>query len=196
MRTQREFITEFIKQSLTAKNVFKIGEIVDILKQYVNTNVDFSLIKDYIPYVVSFDTNSIQTSTLPGISEKHNGVWIYIHDEEETEELINEMFNSNSNDNTEENNVVIELLNGSGSDAKLYEAIKTLREAGYTIANYGTTINTTNTTKIIEKTKTAEEYNSDLIKILGTATTSAFYTEEPEVDCTIILGEDYEIKTK
>lgn len=190
MRTQREFITEFVKQSLTVKNVFKIGEIVDILKQYVNTNVDFSIIKDYIPYLVSFDTSNIQTATLPGISEKHNGVWIFVHDEEQTEELVNEMFNSEKTTNIEGNNVVIEVLNGSGDETKLYNAIKVLTEAGYTIVNYGATTNTKSTT-IIEKTKTAENYNSDLTTLLGTAVTTTFYTETPDVDCTIILGQDY-----
>ena len=193
MRTQREFITEFVKQSLTAKNVFKMGDIVDILQQYINTNFDFSGVKDYIPYLVSFDTSSIKTATLPGISEKHNGVWIYLHDKEESETLINEMFNSGENINTESNNVIVELLNGSGSDAKLYEAIKDFSEAGYTIASYCTTT-TTKITTIIEKTKTAEEHNSDLINLLGKAITSSLYTESPDVDCTIILGEDYEIK--
>ena len=193
MRTQREFITEFVKQSLTAKNVFKMGDIIDILQQYINTIFDFSGVKDYIPYLVSFDTSSIKTATLPGISEKHNGVWIYLHDKEESETLINEMFNSGENINTESNNVIVELLNGSGSDAKLYEAIKDFSEAGYTIASYGTTT-TTKITTIIEKTKTAEEHNSDLINLLGKAITSSLYTESPDVDCTIILGEDYEIK--
>ena len=190
MRTQREFITAFVKQSLTAKNVFKIGDIIDILNQYVTTNLDFSIIKDYIPYIVSFDTNNIQTATLPGISEKHNGVWIYIHDEEEAEKLIDEMFGNKEMENIETNNVVIEVLNGSGDETKLYDAMKILRQAGYTITNYGTTT-TTKLTTIIEKTQTAQEHNNDLINILGAGIASEIFIESPEVDCTIILGQDY-----
>lgn len=190
MRTQREFITAFIKQSITVQNVFKIDEIVNILKQYVNTNLDFSVIKDYIPYIVGFDTNNIQTAALPGISEKHNGVWIFVHDQEETEKMLNEMFNSQENEGIDEKNVVVELLNGSGSDTKLYDAIKKLNEAGYTISSYGNTTSTKSTT-IIEKTNTAQKYNQDLIDILGDVVTTTLYTESPEVDCTIILGQDF-----
>ena len=191
MRTQREFITEFVKQSLKAKNVFKISQIVDIMNQYVNTNIDFSLIKDYIPYVVSFDTSTIEATALPGVSEKHNGVWIYIHDKEESEKLINQMFNSGEQENIEKNNVVVEVINASGIEENLYDAIKALRESGYTIAKYGATIKTNKTTVIIEKTKTAQEHNDNLMKILGDVETSELFTETPEVDCTIILGENY-----
>ena len=73
-------------------NVFKINEFIDIIKENVNTNMDFNLIKDYIPYVVDFSTENLQTGALPGASEKCNGVWLFIHDEDEAKKLIDEMF--------------------------------------------------------------------------------------------------------
>ena len=92
MRTQREFITQAISQTLQVSNVFKITELLDIVKNNVKTNLDFNSIKDYIPYVIEFSTENIQTGALPGVSELCNGVWVFIHDEEESEALIQEMF--------------------------------------------------------------------------------------------------------
>ena len=92
MRTQREFIMQAVSQMLKVSNVFKINEFIDIIKENVNTNMDFNLIKDYIPYVVDFSTENLQTGALPGASEKCNGVWLFIHDEDEAKKLIDEMF--------------------------------------------------------------------------------------------------------
>ena len=92
MRTQREFITEVAKQTLKLSNIFKLGELLDIVEKNVQTNVDFEAIKDYLPYAVEFQTENILTATLPGVSEKCNGVWLYVADEAETEKLIQELF--------------------------------------------------------------------------------------------------------
>lgn len=40
MRTQREFIMQVIKQTAKPENIFKIGEILEVAKEYVITNID------------------------------------------------------------------------------------------------------------------------------------------------------------
>ena len=92
MRTQREFITAAISQTLKVSNILKITEFLDIVKKNVKTNMDFNIIKDYIPYVVEFSTENLKTGVLPGQSEKCNEVWVFIHDKEESEKLIQELF--------------------------------------------------------------------------------------------------------
>ena len=68
MRTQREFLKVVAKQMVQLKNITKIGNYVDIFKENVNTNIDdWNLIKDYIPYILSFNTDDIQTATIPGV---------------------------------------------------------------------------------------------------------------------------------
>ena len=94
MRTQREFIMAAIKQTAKPENIFKIGQILDVAERNVQTNIDFNVAKDYIPYIVEFDTANILTGTLPGenTNENSSGTWVFIYDEEETEKLIQEMF--------------------------------------------------------------------------------------------------------
>ena len=94
MRTQREFIMQVMKQTLKTENIFKLGEILDVAKEYVITNIDFNAAKDYIPYAVEFNTDNLLTDTLPGTNSNKNeaGKWVFIVDKKATEEMIQELF--------------------------------------------------------------------------------------------------------
>lgn len=94
MRTQREFIMQVMKQTLKTENIFKLGEILDVAKEYVITNIDFNAAKDYIPYAVEFNTDNLLTDTLPGTNSNKNeaGTWVFIVDKKATEEMIQELF--------------------------------------------------------------------------------------------------------
>ena len=70
MRTQREFIMAVMQQTLKPGNIFKIGQILDIANNYLETNIDFSYIKDYIPYAVEFSTENLATETIPGVNKE------------------------------------------------------------------------------------------------------------------------------
>ena len=47
----------------------KFGHFDDQAKEYVITNIDFNVAKDYIPYVVELNTDNILTATLPGVKK-------------------------------------------------------------------------------------------------------------------------------
>ena len=106
MRTQREVIKAIAKQTIQLKNVTEIGKILDITKKYVKTNMEFDSLKDYIPYAINMNTDNIIAERLPGESDYINGISFFLHDEEETETIINEMFYGiNLEEQTEQNNV-------------------------------------------------------------------------------------------
>ena len=92
MRTQREVIMAIAKQTIQLKNVTEVGKILDITKKYVKTNMDFESLKDYIPYAMNVNTDNIKAEQLPGSDEYINSLYFFVHDEEETEKMINEMF--------------------------------------------------------------------------------------------------------
>ena len=92
MKTQREVIMAIAKQTIQLKNVTEIGKILDITNKYVKTNMDFESLKDYIPYAINMNTENIKAEQLPGDSDYINGLSFFLHDEEETEKMINEMF--------------------------------------------------------------------------------------------------------
>ncbi len=94
MRTQREFILQVIKQTAVPGNIFKLGEILDVAKQNIETNIDFGVAKDYLPYIVEFNTENLLTETLPGEPSNKNasGTWVYIYNKKETQSLIEKLF--------------------------------------------------------------------------------------------------------
>ena len=92
MRTQREVIMAIAKQTIQLENVKEIGKIVDITSKYVETNMNFSVLKDYIPYAINMDTNNIKAEQLPGQAEYINGISFFLADEEETKIMIDELF--------------------------------------------------------------------------------------------------------
>ena len=102
MRTQREVIMAIAKQTIQLKNVTEIGKILDITKKYVKTNMDFESLKDYIPYAINMNTDNIKAEQLPGSDEYLNGLYFFVHDEEETEKIINEMFYGIKTEETDE----------------------------------------------------------------------------------------------
>lgn len=92
MRTQRNFIIATIKQTIRMKNVTQIGNIIDIFKQYVKTNLDFNHVKDYIPYAIKINTDDIKAAQLPGTAQYLGYLSFFLCDEEETQELVKEFF--------------------------------------------------------------------------------------------------------
>ena len=97
MKTQREFMIETAKQTLQAKNILKIKDIIDIAYEYIETNLSISVIKDYVPYAINLDINSIRSEVLPGASYGPSTtpsypLWFFIADEVKTEKLIEELY--------------------------------------------------------------------------------------------------------
>ena len=112
MRTQREFIKAVAKQTLKAKNITKIGELIDIVKRNVKTNIkDWNQVKEYIPYAVEFNTDNLQSENIPGDSRRipaGTGLWFFLADEEKTEELVEELFKNEGTKDSEDENTVTE----------------------------------------------------------------------------------------
>lgn len=92
MRTQREFITATLKQTLKPQNIFKLKQIIDIMNENIKTNIDISSIKSYVPYAVNFNADNIKTGMVPGESEMCNGVSLFIANTRKTKELVEELF--------------------------------------------------------------------------------------------------------
>ena len=104
-RTQREVIIAIAKQSLKFKTITEISNIIDIFNQYVKTNMNLNIIKDYVPYAVNLDMSTIKVGILPGRDDQVNEIWFFFYDEEKTKQLVDELFNSSPEavDNEQEN---------------------------------------------------------------------------------------------
>lgn len=92
MRTQRDVIVTIAKQTLKFKNIKEIKNLINIMQQYVKTNMSFSLILDYVPYAININMDNLQTAQLPGKSDFRGGGWFFFHDEEETKAIVDQLF--------------------------------------------------------------------------------------------------------
>ena len=214
MRTQREFMIETVKQTIQAKNILKVKEIIDIAYEYIETNLSISTIKDYVPYAVNINIDAIQSAVLPGGSygpttKPSYPLWFFIPDKKETAKLINELYSNNSeseeetetdnsstnttNSNvskTEASKIKIEILNGSGSSESLEKLKKALSTKGYKVTKTTSTNDTAKTT-IINKSDIDAEFIDNIKSILGTENVSSNSVSSSDVEITIILGKDY-----
>lgn len=221
MRTQREFIMQVIKQTAKPENIFKIGEILEVAKEYVITNIDFEVAKDYVPYAVEFNTDDLLTASLPGINTNKNtsGTWVFTHDKKATQALIQELFYDR--DNTEElnenaetttNNVTSNTSTNSTinntvtsnkkSDIKI-EILngsgdsKKLQKAVSKLEGAGYkvtrtgTTNSTSKTTIIDKKDVSNTLLQNMKEVLGTGVIQNSQSSSSKVDVTIIIGKDY-----
>ena len=215
MRTQRDFISALLKQTLKPGNIFKLGEILEIAHKNVETNLELSYIKDYIPYAVEFNTDNLQTATLPGTTpdmKDTNNVSIFVINKKLSTELIQSMFYVDSTEETENNTITnslnttsnsisstttvkddelkIELINGSGNTSKLEEAKTKLEEAGFTVKKTGKT-STISKTVITNKKNATEEQLKNIKQVLNAGSISTNKQASSQVDVTIVIGEDF-----
>ena len=215
MRTQREFILQVVKQTAKPENIFKIGQILDVAKEYVITNIDFNVAKDYIPYIVEFNTDNLLTATLPGTNTNKNtsGTWVFVHNQKETKELVQELFvdrdkteeelaaeqnaanNTTSSDKatsstTKKSSLKIEVLNGSGASKNLQTVVNDLKKAGYNVTKTGET-NATSKTTIIDKKEVNNTNLQEIKDVLETGVIQNSQSSSSKVDVTIIIGKDY-----
>ena len=207
MKTQRAFLTALLNQIIENMNVNMVLDFMKIAEQYVETNLNFDVVKDYIPYVFEFNIDNLKTATLPGIAEQASatGIWIYSVYEDEAEEVVNELFHGISKDKVNGNvidentinntdisntdNLEIEVLNGSGSLSKLSEVVADLEKAGYDVIQTGNTSTTSNTT-VIDRQDILESDLQKLKEILGTQNITTGDSSDI-ADATIIIGLDY-----
>ena len=211
MRTQRDFIIATLKQTLKQSNIFKIGQILEIANENVDTNLELSFVKDYIPYAVELDTENITSATLPGTTpdvSTTNGVSVFVADKKASKELIQSMFYADvteeNEDNTISNNttsisttttqtaedISIELLNGSGDNSKIEKAKELLEEAGYNVKKTGKTSSIAQTI-ITNKKDVTDENLKNIKQVLGKGNISTNKSSTSLVDVTIIIGKDF-----
>lgn len=173
MSTQREFIIETAKQTIQAKNILKIKDIIDIAYEYVETNLSISVLKDYAPYAINVNIDGIQSAVLPGGSYGPSTtpsypLWFFVADKKETAKLIEQLYGTTEevvDEVTEDGNVdgeegtsdeteapVVEVNKDDASDIKIEllngsGSIDVLSKVKKDLINQGyKIINTTSTT--------------------------------------------------
>lgn len=212
MKTQREFITQVLKQTMKASNITKINQLMNIAKEEVETNIPWDVIKNYIATLLDFNTENLKTDALPGTPQYLNGYSFMLINKSMAYAKVKEMFltepvleqnegeNNNENQIDEEtekptptpiknSTIKLEVINATANTSKYTKAITQLQSQGYKISKKGTA-NPTAKTIVINRTGKSKEVENAIKSLLCTGVTTKG-EDNNEVDLTIIIGMDY-----
>ncbi len=219
MRTQREFISETMRQTLKVSNIFKLGQILDIAKESIETNIDFNAAKDYIPYLVEFSTDNLTSDNLPGTPAMINELWFYKVNKTEAQKLIDRLFNnvvetsspSGNTTNTAgatktKEQIKISVIDATGGNTEKFEsAIQKLEAAGFSVTKQAetkskstskkkqqtTTTKTTSRTVITNQKYVDGSIVEEVKNTLGVGDISNNSSSSSEADLSITIGTDF-----
>ncbi len=192
MRTQRDFISALLKQTLKPSNILKIGEFIDIANKNIKTNIPIQTLKDYIPYAVEFSTDNLRTATLPGEPKEMNGVWLYLTDEDEAQAMIAQYFFDCPTEEGATNGMpTLQILNGTSDFSNLTEVVNKYKEKGYNVLKVGNTESKVKQTKITNRTKQDSETVTAVKNVIKENAKTEKAKDTEDVDFTITIGQDY-----
>lgn len=88
---QRQFLRAVINQAISARTIFKVGAITDILGKHVDTNLDANEIYALERQYSSMKKSSIKTTNIGGQNENINGVDYFIPDGQSLQNVSNKL---------------------------------------------------------------------------------------------------------
>ncbi len=89
---QQKFIKELLLQKAKPQYFSKITEVFDVISRNVRTNYTLQDLLKHIDVLQKINVDEIGSYKLPGESAYVDELWWYIHDEEETARLIDDVF--------------------------------------------------------------------------------------------------------
>lgn len=92
VEAQQYFMKEFVKQTLKPKNLLKLPAMIETYFKNVETNIPLGVIAKGALSANKIDVDSMETATVPGVGQYIGGVSYWIYNEQETEDLVEEMF--------------------------------------------------------------------------------------------------------
>lgn len=196
IEVQQAFLTALADKILSTETIIKnLPDLVSVMYKYVETDVSLSDAMKYVNYVDKINMGNLSTETLPGVGQYVGTVSYFLHNAEETEEMVERVFRSTGATNastsqgtaTDSKAYTIEVSNG-GNVAGLAAAFaQKLEGAGYKM---GTVTNFTGTQQMQTRIQVKEAgLGTDLISYFNSAKIEVAPNDIPQgVDIKIIIG--------
>lgn len=97
---QQQFIKNFISTVLSAKNLTKIPDLINVALDNTDTNITAREALKYSTDVMKIDTSNILSCTAPGEAKYINNISYFVMDKEKTKELVKNKLVDNSSEET------------------------------------------------------------------------------------------------
>lgn len=102
---QQQFIKNFISTVLSAKNLTKIPDLINVALDNTDTNITAREALKYSTDVMKIDTSNILSCTAPGEAKYINNISYFVMDKEKTKELVkNKLVDNSSEEMTTQSN--------------------------------------------------------------------------------------------
>ena len=102
---QQQFIKNFISTVLSAKNLTKIPDLINVALDNTDTNITAREALKYSTDVMKIDTSNISSCTAPGEAKYINNISYFVMDKEKTKELVkNKLVDNSSEESTTQSN--------------------------------------------------------------------------------------------
>lgn len=97
---QQQFIKNFISTVLSAKNLTKIPDLINVALDNTDTNITAREALKYLTDAMKIDTSNISSCTAPGEAKYINNISYFVMDKEKTKELVKNKLVDNSSEET------------------------------------------------------------------------------------------------
>lgn len=92
IKAQQYFMKELVKQTLDAKNIFKLPQLIETYFKNVETNIPMSVMLKGAASAKKIDTENLVTNTIPGYGKTIGDIDYWIYDREKTDAIVKDMF--------------------------------------------------------------------------------------------------------
>ncbi len=141
VQVQQDFLKAAAKQILDSQNIMSnLDTYIKTFFKYVKTDINVVDAIKYSGYIDDIDMNNAEFATLPGAGQYVGGVSYYIHDPEETQEIVDKLFYGENTSTSGEETISskgkkIEVLNGGSVTGLAGKIGETLTADGFTVNN-------------------------------------------------------------
>lgn len=157
IKTQQIFLESFMDKVLRPSIIFKIPNILSVLKNTVTTDIKWSEVTSYLPYLTSLDKDSLECHIVPGEGKYVGNVSYYIIDkdavpsfmESVTGDTVKTLDGTNAKKVVIDQGVSIQVLNSTDVAGLARKSKDLLEGKGYCVDAIGDyTLDTLNKTLI------------------------------------------------
>lgn len=135
-RTSRQqwFLRNLLTQLQTPATITKIPEILNLINEYVKTDMSMYEISNFAAMAKDFNLDNVEVATLPGAPSKKGSISYWILDPEQTQEMVDRLIYRKKNKTEDVNYQLTAGIIYTSLNAPKAEKIKTeLENKGYTV---------------------------------------------------------------
>ena len=136
-RTSRQqwFLRNLLTQLQTPQIITKIPEILNLINEYVKTDMSMYEISNFAAMAKDFSLDHIEVATLPGAPSKKGAISYWILDPEQTQEMVDRLIyrKKNKTEDLNYNKLTAGIIYTSLNSSKAQKIKTELENKGYTV---------------------------------------------------------------